>query len=330
MNPTAKEVLVRPRPTFAAGREISHFPALTKMTGGLRGLWVIGGPTKMGKSTLALNIVAGVASPAFPVLYCDAENDTGLPPEEPAREITERIASAYGVDHPALGYLRVSRRLTGENGLEDDLARTPAPALIVVDHLQLVAQLDESTTDSNRRTAVDRVVRLCQTWVAAGYTVLALAQAGRGTYKGGRYRRPELSDLKETSEIEGAASCVAFVWAPTLAGPPKVYVPALRNMPLPTSQIQLARREWRLDEDKLVPIGKKSESEKPSIGCPVLQALNARPGITPSEIASEVKDRMSIQTVERRLKAYRTSRQVTRDAGRYWPGPVRELQGAAA
>src|SRR5438445_5343737 len=121
---------MRPEPAFAAGRPIPHFPSLTAMTGGLGGLWVIGGATKMGKSTLALNIAASVAAPDFPVLYLDLENDKGLPRDEPARETPKRIASAFGADCAALDYVRVPRRL---DWLRDDLANTPAPVLIVRD-----------------------------------------------------------------------------------------------------------------------------------------------------------------------------------------------------
>jgi hypothetical protein len=81
-----------------------------------------------------------------------------------------------------------------------------------------------------------------------------------------------------------------------------------------------------LSEGDLVPV---RGATRKATGCPVLRALEEHPDLTPSEITKVVKD-LSIKTIERRLKTYRATRQVTRDAGRYRLGPVRELQGAVA
>src|SRR5439155_12479724 len=57
--PAIKEVVAEmgnePAPE---GTNLPGFPILTSMTGGLQGLWIIGGVTGTGKSTLAMNIVA--------------------------------------------------------------------------------------------------------------------------------------------------------------------------------------------------------------------------------------------------------------------------------
>ena len=87
---------------------------------------MIGGSTGSGKSTLAANIVANVAAPDFEVYYLDLENDTA--PGD-ARDIGDRIASAYSKDCPALGHLRAYRRLVD---LETDIPRYLAPPAMIL------------------------------------------------------------------------------------------------------------------------------------------------------------------------------------------------------
>src|SRR5262249_3600871 len=168
---TMKETLMSDPSHEATGLDIPNFPLLTAMTNGLRGLWVVGGSTGRGKSTLAANIVANVAKPGIEVYYLDLENDTGVV----TREIGDRIASAYGINHPSLDQLRGYRRL---GDLEHDMGHyLVPPALIVVDHIQLLAKGEDG---SQRRASLDGIVRRCQEWALDGYTVLALSQLGRG------------------------------------------------------------------------------------------------------------------------------------------------------
>ena len=54
----------------------TNFPELDKFTKGLRGIGVLGGPPKIGKSTYALNIAGNAAESGHPVIYCDFENGT--------------------------------------------------------------------------------------------------------------------------------------------------------------------------------------------------------------------------------------------------------------
>jgi replicative DNA helicase len=50
------------------------YPKIDAFTGGLRGIDILGGPPKIGKSMLATTIAANVAELGYPVIYCDFEN----------------------------------------------------------------------------------------------------------------------------------------------------------------------------------------------------------------------------------------------------------------
>lgn len=248
-----------------AGRAIPNFPVLTEMTGGLRGLWVIGGMTGAGKSTLAANIVANVAASDFPVLYLDLENDTGPVP----RETAARIASAYGRGG-ALNHAYPYQRLAD---LEADRTRYfPAPALIVVDHLQHLARGDDS---DQRRASLDSLVRQCQELVLEGYTVIALSQHGRRWYG----QPPSLAAFKETGAIEAGASAAVGIWQPRDFDPPRVRVVKLRHAAAPRHEL-LLRREGdglRLIEDRrlALPAASGGSPAKPKL-TPVQKAFTGR------------------------------------------------------
>src|SRR5438445_7995720 len=96
---------IRTAPPLSTGRAIRNFPLLTgALGGGLRGITVVGGPTKHGKSRLTANLVANIGGPDLPVLYLDRENDDQV--DAHGRPITRTVGdwiiSAYGEDCPAL------------------------------------------------------------------------------------------------------------------------------------------------------------------------------------------------------------------------------------
>lgn len=86
--------------------------------------------------------------------------------------------------------------------------KQPGLALVVVDYLQLVRS--DAAKGANREQEVSAVARgLKQLAREADVGVLALSQLSRDMEKAGR--RPTLSDLRESGEIEQAADCVLFV-----------------------------------------------------------------------------------------------------------------------
>ncbi len=294
---TMREVLMT-QTSAPSAREVQNFPTLTVMTGGLRGLWVIGGAPKSGKSTLATNIVANVACEELPVLYLDLENDTG--PE--TRVIGERIESAYGSDAPALDHLYGFRRLAD---LEAEAAQRPG-ALIVIDHLQLLAR------GENAKTATDAVIHRFVDWVGQGFTVLALSQVSRASYG----RRPMMSDFKESGGIEAAAAAAMFVWRPSERVPSRVTVVGLRHSALPPYELEMMRQNWKLIEGQRLAMSSRarlsSEPQAPKL-TPVQQAVAKLGGAaTTAEILRELRLHKRRKTGERRLQDAVASGEIVR------------------
>ncbi len=294
---TMREVLMT-QTSAPSAREVQNFPTLTVMSGGLRGLWVIGGAPKSGKSTLATNIVANVACEELPVLYLDLENDTG----SETRVIGERIESAYGSDAPALDHLYGFRRLAD---LEAEAAQRPG-ALIVIDHLQLLAR------GENAKTATDAVIHRFVDWVGQGFTVLALSQVSRASYG----RRPMMSDFKESGGIEAAAAAAMFVWRPSERVPSRVTVVGLRHSALPPYELEMMRQNWKLIEGQRLALSSRarlsSEPQAPKL-TPVQQAVAKLGGAaTTAEILRELRLHKRRKTGERRLQDAVASGEIVR------------------
>lgn len=289
-----------------AGRAIPNFPVLTEMTGGLRGLWVIGGMTGAGKSTLAANIVANVAGPDFPVLYLDLENDTGPVP----RETAARIASGYGRGG-ALNHAYPYQRLAD---LEADRTRYfPAPALIVVDHLQHLARGDDS---DQRRASLDSLIRQCQELVLEGYTVIALSQHGRRWYG----QPPSLAAFKETGAIEAGAAAAVGIWQPRDFDPPRVRIVKLRHAAAPHHEL-LLRREGdglRLVEDRRLALPARGERTPAQAKLSIVQKAVAKAGspATTANILAAMKMLRTRRSTGERLIAEAVRRREIKQAGR--------------
>jgi KaiC/GvpD/RAD55 family RecA-like ATPase len=146
-------------------------PRLQEATGGLFGVWAIGGKPKMGKSTLAVQLSLEVAK-AMPVLYYDMENGEQV--------FLYRVGCMFQGDIKKVReatkqlYIRSSSK-----DLDKDVLAVPAPALIVVDSLQkLPTKLDQ------RRTGIDAWLLKFEQLKRRGYTVLLVSELnGFGGYK---------------------------------------------------------------------------------------------------------------------------------------------------
>lgn len=96
---------------------------------------------------------------------------------------------------------------------------TSKPALIVVDYLQLVDGRDKGAKQSSREQEVSRVARdLKNIAKDLRSPVVALAQLNRAV-ESRADKRPIMSDLRESGEIEQAADYVGFLYRPV------VYIP---------------------------------------------------------------------------------------------------------
>ncbi len=175
-----------PKPT---GFTIRSLPYLTQQTGGIYGVWAVGGGPGVGKSTLAWQIALDLASQGIPVLEYDFENGFAVLMDHTneifkgnipkMREATKNI------------YVRDSIR-----SLDSDLARVPPPALIVVDSIQKLPGSVEY-----RRNSLDRWIHRLEYLKKRGYCVLLVSEIGRASYGGDAY----IGSFKETGEIEYSA-----------------------------------------------------------------------------------------------------------------------------
>lgn len=223
----------------------TRFIDLDKKTAGLhRGdLMIIAGRPSMGKSSLALNLAVNVASPEVKDGEDDGSGDgvAVFSLEMPKDQIAQKLACSEGrVD---LGRLR-SGHLTQEDwGDLTAAARYLAPlpifiddtaaigllelrgkvrriraalkkrdvqlGVVIIDYLQLM-----SGRGQNREDVVATLSRgLKQLAKEMDVAVIALSQLNRGVEtRGGKDKRPMLSDLRESGAIEQDADVIIFIY----------------------------------------------------------------------------------------------------------------------
>lgn len=203
-------------------------------------LSILGGRPSVGKSSLAQQIAQYASSQGLRVFFASAEM--------PAISVGQRgLAAAAGVDSrkfrspkaiDAGEWERLARAIGVDNGasglLVDDRVRTMADveararqlhareplSLVVVDHLHHLRP--ESRRDENRNQAIGRMVATAkEIAMQLGVAVLALSQLNRDVARG-EGRKPRLSDLRESGEIEQLADVVLLLHRDGDADPPSV------------------------------------------------------------------------------------------------------------
>ena len=170
-----------------AGIPIPCLSRITEATGGLYGLWLIGGEPAAGKSTLALQISLSIGR-RRPVLYYDFEQGTGVikwhvhkaleGDKDKIREATSQL------------YIRHSM-----SSLESDLDMLDCPCLVVVDSVQKVA-----SSVTFRRESLEQWVHKLEALKKYGHHIILVSEKNRGTYG-----NASLQGYKETGELEYAA-----------------------------------------------------------------------------------------------------------------------------
>lgn len=118
-------------------RPIPGFPKLTELTGGgIAGVWLIGGETGFGKSTVTMNLVNAITGPQMPVFYLNAEY-RGLP---------LKWVKAFGHDAPMVEhgedfatFRQLDARLNGNDPDADGKTLNP-PGIVVIDTVQSAAR----------------------------------------------------------------------------------------------------------------------------------------------------------------------------------------------
>jgi len=186
---SVEQALVAGAPEEPAGPRLHSLPAISKVTNGVFGMWVIGGPPGIGKSTLATQCGVDIAAGAgLKVLYYDAENG--------GRVTLHRIVKNFGLDAARrLGknlFIRDSLRT-----LNKDLALVKPPAVIMVDSIQKI-----TTSGDDRRVGLDKWInRFEQLKKNEGYSIILVSEVPRDKYT----NDPRIDMFKETGALEYAA-----------------------------------------------------------------------------------------------------------------------------
>lgn len=203
------------------------FTEFDELTGGLQpsDLIILAGRPSNGKSTVAVSFIMNAAKVGTSVLFFSAEM-TGL-------QIVQRmIGATAGIDDRKIkraklnGYeeTRMIRACEGVGGLhiyiDDTAAKTIADiesdsrkmvreqgvGLVVVDYLQRIKSPQQRTRHEEVAEVSTRLKNIAK---EHGVPVLALAQLNRAVE--GRTGVPQLSDLRDSGQIEQEADVVAFL-----------------------------------------------------------------------------------------------------------------------
>lgn len=207
------------------------FTDLDKLIGGLvpGRLMILGGCTGMGKTQVAGNIAASVARAGGPVLYVSIEMtvDELLGRWVGAEATLSSHHLAHGriaeKDWPRIGQA-VGRLADLPIHVIDATTVTPLSlrasartlarrcgglALVVVDYLQIMSARRDA---QNRHVAVSELAMALKLMAKElPVPVLALSQLKREGIASRRDKRPVLSDLKESGDVENHADGVIFV-----------------------------------------------------------------------------------------------------------------------
>ena len=196
-------------------------------------LIIIAGRPSMGKTALALNIAANVGSQGIPVAFFSLEmSNTQLFDRQVASQsgvnsqkfragefetsdwnaITKAQSKIYTWpvfidDSPALHYLEISRRAR-------NLKKKHEIELVIIDHLQLVRGDKAPTRD---REIASITAGLKAAAKELDIPIILLSQLNRALEKRGKkHRRPRMSDLRDSGNIEQDADVVAFLYRPVV------------------------------------------------------------------------------------------------------------------
>lgn len=206
------------------------FDSLDRMTHGMKPghLWIIGGYTGTGKSTLARNIalrasLSGNAGAFITLEMGEAEVtdgwicakggiDSQILRANIEGEISRiREASSIVSDLPLYIRDRPSCTLPQLHGGLRKLKAEKGIKYAVIDYLQLI---DGSSKQGNRTEEVSRISRGLKVLAGQlGICIVALSQLKRPPDVGGKARRPQLSDLRESGSIEQDANMVALIYS---------------------------------------------------------------------------------------------------------------------
>jgi len=154
------------------GFPFKTLPALSEATGGMSGLWVLGGEAKTGKSTLAFQIGLEMAQ-KMDVLFYDLDG-TGIP------YLIDRVRKIFLGNEGATKNATKRIFLREEiHTLEFDIMQHRPPSLVIMDSIQtLPVNVD------NRTSALDKWIVRAKELTKKGYHVLLVSEINTfGEYK---------------------------------------------------------------------------------------------------------------------------------------------------
>jgi len=198
-----------------------------RLNGGLRPgkFYVLAARPGVGKSSMAMHLLMALAKSNRPGLFLSQEMES--------EEIVDRaVCNAGGLDAGALAagrlteadWDRASDALTRLAGLPVWVDDTPALSLLdirskarfvpslnvlVVDYLQLCSPSDSRRTRTEQVGEVSRGLKALSKQL--GIAVIGLSQLNREVEKRAG-KRPQLSDLRDSGEIEQDADGIWFMW----------------------------------------------------------------------------------------------------------------------
>ena len=169
------------------GIPIPCLPKITQATGGLYGVWLIGGEPAAGKSTLALQLSLSVGR-RRPVLYYDFEQGTGVI----KWHIHEALAGDKTKIQEATYQLYIRHSMSS---LESDLSMLQVPCLVVIDSIQKVA-----SSVTYRRESLESCIHKLEALKKYGHHVILVSEKNRS-----HYGDASMSGYKESGELEYSA-----------------------------------------------------------------------------------------------------------------------------
>jgi|TARA_A100000172_G_scaffold44981_1_gene27730 replicative DNA helicase len=214
----------------------SGFPSIDKFTSGWQkqDLVIIGGASSMGKTSFALNVAMNASNMGHSVVIFSYEmsvnqmlmrmisGDTNINNKHLLRgtiyeeELTKIHNSVADFERLSM-YIDECRNTSLKYLLNRIRQYVIAKKveMVVVDYLQLISY---SVRGRTREQEVSQVARALKNIAKElDITVVALSQLSRSVSKR-ETGRPNLSDLRESGEIEQAADVVAFVYRPEYYG----------------------------------------------------------------------------------------------------------------
>jgi replicative DNA helicase len=254
------------------------FAQLDEMTAGLQptDLILIGGRTSQGKTALAMNI-ARYAAETLPVLVFSLEMskqqlfvrllasearvdshrlrtghmlDSDWPKISAAMQSLSE-AHLYVDDTPAIGVREVrarARKIRADHGL----------ALIIVDYVQLMRGRGHFDNRTQELGTISRGLKACAKELEVPLVALAqLSRAPEGGF-GRKARRPQLSDLRESGDLENDADLVLLIYRPEPKNesdempPAEIIVAKARNGPTGTIKFGWSPAYISFDNNSMV------------------------------------------------------------------------------